>query len=243
MDSDSASSKKRGASVEIQDSSIQGAGLGLFATTSIKAGTVVAYYPVHGLGVDFGDDSTICLALTEEDETHFANQNVKSNYLLFLMGQRPLLKAGGLEREDFGGGVLFIDANPSRPNLPGWMAHIVNDGATVKTNDEQGILEYYDASRQAKNCVHVPFGPSPMIATVTTRKIKKGQELFTTYGCSYWLEAMMHEDEESTDITEAIQFQVKEAARDILTTMQGVVVRNEKEIRNLQAIFDARDEE
>ena len=97
-----------------------------------------------------------------------------SNYLHFLMGKRPLAPAavdnnnnnnndnGGGDAPDtdyFQGGLLYIDVNPQRPLVPGWMSHLVNDGATVLVNTEQGVLDYYAASRAAKNCVHVPFGP------------------------------------------------------------------------------------
>jgi hypothetical protein len=75
------------------------------------------------------------------------------------------------------------------------------------------------------------------LATVTTQKVKKGQELFATYGCNYWLDALGG-DEELTDITQAIQDQVKEAAMDIFTSMKSVTVTDVNEAGRLQNAFD-----
>ena len=267
--------------------------MGLFATQSIQAGTIVAYYPVHRMGVEYDDDdddedgesdtdrndaeASFSVTINSIDEEYFSSTADKlgttttttssttttvdrsdqqsSNYLHFLMGKRPLAPAavdnnndnnsnnnGGGEAPDtdyFQGGLLYIDVNPQRPLVPGWMSHLVNDGATVLVNTEQGVLDYYSASRAAKNCVHVPFGPSPILATVTTRKVKKGQELLTTYGCTYWLDALLQTPSITTDITDAIQEQATETARDILKCRQGVVVRRQNEVFELYEIFQA----
>lgn len=66
----------------------------------------------------------------------------------------------------------------------GFDGHRVNDGATILTNDEAGTLAYYHASRLLKNCIHVPFGPCPILALIATRNVLCGEELLTTYGCS-----------------------------------------------------------
>lgn len=144
----------------------------------------------------------------------------------------------------FEGGALFVDANPHQPLIDGWMGHLVNDGAIVASSSEQSILDYYAATRAAKNCVHVPFGPSPIQATVTTRKVKKGQELFTTYGCSYWMDALMGSaGMDAVEISPAIQEEVKETARDIFMALQGVNARRQAEAMELQASFDTLFEE
>jgi SET domain len=282
--------RPRGYNVEQRPSNIPGAGMGLFATQSIQAGTIVAYYPVHRMGVEYDDDdedgddresgtdrsddgkASFSVTVSSIDEEYFSSTadmsgtttttdhtcQQSSNYLHFLMGKRPLALAavdsnnsndnGGGDEDYFQGGLLYIDVNPQRPLVPGWMSHLVNDGATVLVNTEQGVLDYYSASRAAKNCVHVPFGPSPILATVTTRKVKKGQELLTTYGCTYWLDALLQnrvDDQQqqtpsiTTDITDAIQEQATETARDILKCRQGVAVRRQNEAFELHEIFQA----
>jgi hypothetical protein len=77
-----------------------------------------------------------------------------------------------------------VDGAADRFSSVGFDSHRINDGATVLSNTESGALSYYRASRNAANCAHVPFGPSPLLATVTTRKVQRGEELLTTYGCS-----------------------------------------------------------
>mmetsp|Transcript_33606 Transcript_33606/g.79246 ORF Transcript_33606/g.79246 Transcript_33606/m.79246 type:complete len:317 (-) Transcript_33606:249-1199(-) len=202
--------------VKCGESSIPGAGRGLFATQNIKKGTVIGFYPVHGIGAEFEDGSSICCGTSPEDQKYF-DELAKSDYLLHLFGSRRLGSA------DFGEDTqLFIDVNPSRTDLSEcWNGHLVNDGATVAENSERGMLDYYTASQRTKNCVHIPFGPSPLLALVTTKKVKKGAELFTTYGCLYWLETIIKPGEEVADATEAVQLQARETAQDLFNAMRS----------------------
>lgn len=207
--------------VVCRESSIPGAGQGIFALRNIKAGCVVGFYPVHGIGVDFEDASSVCIGATLEDQQHFdemdTDEEAGNNYIQYLIGSRRIGAA------DFGDdGKLFVNVNPSRTDgTGGWIGHYINDGATVATNSEKGMLDYYSDSLRRKNCVHVPFGPAPLIATVTTRKVKKGEELFTSYGCLYWIEAMLQQGEICADVTDAVQMGAKQTAQDLFTAMQG----------------------
>ena len=91
---------------------------------------------------------------------------------------------------------------------------MINDGAKITENTEKGVLDYYKKSKKEKNCIHIPFGPSPIMATVTTKKVKKGQELLTTYGGTYWLGVwLVVHGEEGVVITNEIQKEIKETKR------------------------------
>ena len=128
--------------------------------------------------------------------------------------------------------------NPNQSDSNGgWIGHYINDGATVSTNSEVGMLDYYSASRQCKNCVHIPFGPAPLIATVTTRKVNKGEELFTSYGCLYWIENILKEGEDCADITEAVQMEAKQTAQDLFSAMQSARTRYVNQQAELQETF------
>ena len=217
------------------ESSIPGAGKGLFATKNIKKGTLIGFYPVHGIGAEFEDGSYVCCGMSPEDQTHFDGiKDLKSNYIQYLIGSRKLGTANFGEETQ-----LFVDVNPSRADSSGcWNGHLVNDGATMTENSEQGMLDYYDASQRCKNCVHIPFGPSPLIAVVTTKKVKKGEELFTTYGCFYWLETIIQPGEECADATEAVQLKARDTAQDILTAMRGAQTMYSNQQKEIQESFE-----
>jgi len=221
--------------------------MGLFARKNPKAGTITSLYPAHCIRIDRDDDDTgpRCVALNESDFQYFddqSRQNNGANYLHYLIGNRNLMSSEITSYD----GTLFIDVNPNRPVAPGWVSHYINDGSIVRTNDEDGVLDYYANTRRAKNCAHIPFGPSPMMATCTTKKVKKGAELFTTYGCSYWLEALLEAkvedngssgEEQCTEITEKINDEVRETAKDLLQCVQRVGVTYEGEADALKDIF------
>lgn len=237
--------KRRIRSVVVQESSLPNGGLGLFATEKIKAGTIISFYPVHSLGMDMGDGSMRRVSIdyvsgrTQEQQENDDDTNTDQAYLHHILGQRLLMKTDIVK--DLGAASIFVDVDLSQQESPGFVGHRINDGATVLTNSEDGVLAYYRASRAAKNCVHVPFGPSPLLAVVTTKKVKKDEELFTTYGVSYWLESLLKETEETeeTDLTDAIVLEAKGVAMDVLKGMRDAAIRYGNEASELQAIFDA----
>ena len=159
----------------------------------------------------------------------------------FLMGSRPM--CGYLVKEQ--GGALYIDVNPNRPLRDTWISHLINDGAVVEFNTEEGLLDYYKMSAQRKNCVNIPFGPSPILATVTSSKVKKGDELFTTYGGSYWLDSLLEsatkdgeEAEEPIDISDDVQLHVQQTARHIFDAMQESQQTHAKLRMELEQLFN-----
>jgi uncharacterized protein (DUF39 family) len=96
-------------------------------------------------------------------------------------------------------------------------------------------LAYYRASSIAKNCVQVPFGPCPILATVATCKIRKGEELLTSYGGSYWLEALLPGAE--VEVTEAIREESLAVAKDIYSYMQSAALTYQSEADRLASYF------
>ena len=190
--------------VEIRESSISGAGKGLFAKKAIKANTIISFYPVHALGTNI-DQPFITSNL--DDESYFRTTPTSQSVYLHCTDQ-PIFRrtsiissAGKLNQAlSYSAATtsssaaevppLFLDVNPNRKVMEGWVSHIINDGAAMMNapssntshDIELSMLEYYQSSKTKKNCIHIPFGPSPIIATVTTKKIMKDEELFTTYG-------------------------------------------------------------
>ena len=74
--------------------------------------------------------------------------------------------------------------------MPGWLAHLANDCAVVSAQPtEEEILHYYATCEAHANCVMVPFGAAaPIMALVTTREVREGEELLTAYGHTYWID-------------------------------------------------------
>jgi hypothetical protein len=226
--------------MEVKESSIAGAGLGLFSKKKIKAGTIISFYPAHIIGLGFGDDikKDMIVSFDASGKTHEPVQTADEAYVHNILGKRPLMKVD--ISETLGGEIMFIDVDTSQVESPCFVSHRINDAATVLSNSEEGVLAYYQKSHDAKNCVHVPFGPSPLLATVTTKKVNKGDEFLTTYGCSYWLENLLNDkgEAEETEMTEAIIKEAKEVAKDVFKGMESVAMTNADEARELQAIFD-----
>lgn len=221
--------------IEVKESTIPGAGLGLFAKKAMKANTIISFYPAHALGVD--GDLTGFKSLSEADLKYFSeNPSNKSSYLHCT--DQPIFERKSL-LSDLVDEPLYLDVNPQREIVDGWVSQMINDGATVTENSEDGVLKYYQSSKKAKNCIHIPFGPSPIMATVATKKIKKGEELFTSYGGTYWLGVWLDiHGEEGIGITNEIQKEIKETATDLLKSMKGVSVVYSNQLEALQEAFD-----
>jgi hypothetical protein len=219
---------------------VLGLEFGLFAKKNIKAGTIVSFYPAHVIGIDYdGMADDRLFVINSLGETNERRQEVDDDqsYLHNILGKRLLLKTDIVET--LGGQSIFIDVDPSLEDCPTFMSHRINDGASVRANLEHELLEYYRESRKAKNCVHVPFGPSPLLATVTTKKLAKGEELFTTYGCSYWIEHLdKSENTGDMEMTDEIILEAREVAKDVLIAMHSVAVTDAEEAVKLCAIFD-----
>ncbi|CAB9513329.1 expressed unknown protein [Seminavis robusta] len=226
--------------VEIKQSSIPDAGLGLFAKKNIKAGTIVSFYPAHALGVDNDDQ---CLFVQAPQDADYFRDHPSSDSCYLHCTDQPLFRRTSLLQQQLANDndmPLYLDVNPHRkPIVDGWVSQFINDGAVVQSNSEEGVLDYYEATGRAKNCIHIPWGPSPVMATVTTRKVKKGQELFTSYGSTYWLGVLLGiHGTQGVGITPPIQAKIQETARDLLASMQAVSVTYDQQAQAMQQEFD-----
>lgn len=229
--------------VEVKESSIAGAGLGLFAKKNIKAGTIVSFYPAHALGVEMETGESNCsstFSFLDSDRTYFQDHPCTASCYLHCTDQALFKRSSILL--DIAQGLedvpLYLDVNPRRPIVPAWVSQFINDGATVESNNEEGVLDYYKGTKSKKNCIHIPWGPSPVMATVATKKIKKGEELFTSYGGTYWLGVLLDvRGEEGVGITTKIQKEIKDTATDLLKSMQTVSVVYENQALSFMTEF------
>ena len=227
--------------VVVKKSSIPGAGKGLFAKNNIKAGSICCFYPAHTLGIELGDRQ-LWVSANESDQEYFSKNPPGSSSYLHATDQpifdRPSILAD-IAPELLKDAPIYLDVNPNKEVDPLWVSQYINDGAIVMSNDEEGVSKYYEQSKRKKNCIHLPFGPSPIMATVATRKIKKGEELFTSYGCVYWL-GVLYSDKEGggPDMTGQIQQQIKESALDLFGAMKSTSTIYGNQIEALKRAYD-----
>ncbi|KAL3940306.1 MAG: hypothetical protein SGBAC_005133 [Bacillariaceae sp.] len=224
-------------SIEVKESSIPGAGLGLFATKNIKAGSIVSFYPAHTLGIEH-EDEFLFVSNNDQNRDYFLKNPPDASSFLHATDQpifnRPSIMAA--TAPEIKTAPLYLDVNPHRPVSPAWVSHYINDGATMKENSVAGVEDYYLNSKTKKNCIHIPFGPSPILATVATKKIKKGDELFTSYGCVYWI-GVQYRNQESAPMTTQIQQQIRDSAQDLFAAMNSVATRYQTTMEALEEIF------
>ena len=220
-------------SVQVKTSSIPNAGRGLFATRDIAKNSIIAFYPMHGLGCklehprdddDGGGDGggnhhsyywSVQMALDPKN----AMVHEESSYALFsLLGNLPFCGVNLEER--FGDNArLFVDATPDYCTVKeGWYGGYINDSAIVK---HLGDENYYPTSRSNQNIEIVPFYPAPFQVCVTTRDVKQGEEFFTSYGYNYWVNILNLQQSPSKP-PESIVKQKEEAALSIQTTVKVV---------------------
>jgi hypothetical protein len=165
-------------------------GVGLFASEPLEAGSLISFYPVDAIG-----DEHDYLTVGKENRRHFAGsekERVKRSGCYRVGVNHPQVRQWA---ED-----LWVDANPSQPATAGWLAHLVNDAATLQGmagSDEAQAREmaaavsaYYDTARRKANCVLVPIeDAAPLLGIVTTQHVDKGDELLVCYGHDFWIPA------------------------------------------------------
>jgi len=79
---------------------------------------------------------------------------------------------------------------PSLDRDPAYLGHFANDGAPTELipTCEADCDTYVLASNLAANAINEDIAKESHMVTVATRDIKKGEEIFVTYGPDYWLE-------------------------------------------------------
>lgn len=140
-------------------------GLGLFASHDLEEDTLVTFYPVHKVGA--GKESIDL----EDDKTYW--DSCMSWYQLHI--------------QDGSSNDLFVDCNPHREDVMGWLAHRTNDATRCSGVSEEDILKYHETCARECNAVFWEFGTvRPIMGLVTTRPVQKGEEILVSYSDAYW---------------------------------------------------------
>ena len=155
------------------ESSLPGAGRGVFACQPITAGSVATLYPGDALRLSqAGLDQDIAWTLTDG--------------LLQPASAELLARARDYEMEvcSTAAGDLSQFGDPARADEPAYLGHMINDGAICTS--ESLRAEYKRKSHALRNVEQVDLAGCHT-AIIATRDIQAGEELLLTYGANYWI--------------------------------------------------------
>ncbi|KAL1499364.1 hypothetical protein AB1Y20_011571 [Prymnesium parvum] len=175
-----------GTAVRVAPSEVHG--VGLHAAQRLEAGEWVALHPIDRLLLRAEGEGAAraCLAEEEDEEYFRPTQPVSADEMAYrqIAYRRTYLHPNPSRPDTF-----VLDANPTKPDVAGWVGHRINDGASLAphaTSDDT-LLAYYAESGRRRNVCAVTLCV-PLLGFVTTRPVEEGEELLATYGHAYWLQ-------------------------------------------------------
>ena len=185
-----------GDSIHCSPSSVHG--LGLFATRDLGEGELVALHPVDRI-LKVTPGAGVAGALADEaDEAYFGPREPSMSAEEYARRQeayRQVYSHVNPARPD----VFYIDANPQKADVAGWLGHRINDGAQLVPGcGEDELIEYYIESGAKRNVCSVALCV-PLLGFVTTTSVAAGDELLATYGHQYWARSNVYQPGERAD--------------------------------------------
>lgn len=163
-------------------STITGAGQGLFATQDCPKGELLTCYPGDAL-MDISADPWRILAWGDHVRQQGANTK---------MDELDDSLFGYMLTVDDDYGILGLpDCSDSTTSPGSYLGHFANDGAalvsTPNKNDFETSERIYTSETNSKcNAKHTSIAGGSHMATIATRDIRAGEEIFVTYGPEYW---------------------------------------------------------
>jgi hypothetical protein len=198
-----------GDDVKVATSSLDA--VGLVAQRDIAAGEMIALHPVDRV-LQVLKDGQIAGAFLDQDDAAFFRPTegtiTDEERAYRQVAYRQTYSHVNPQRPE----AFLLDANPQKDDAHGWMAHRINDGATLSPGaSEDDLFEYYKASGRARNCCAVSLCV-PLLGFVTTKPVAEGEEILATYGHAYWLQTDMYEaGERATELSKAVAAVAREA--------------------------------
>jgi hypothetical protein len=140
---------------------------------------------------EWGFDETIIWGSHVEEEDRLDDTIVLQDDVFMSESSNPSLTHYALEVCD----KYSIMGMPSLDSYPAYHGHFANDGAghfankkmDASTSIEEEMAAYVNQSIKTSNAKHENVDGLHMV-TVATKNIKKGDEIFVTYGFDYWME-------------------------------------------------------
>ena len=178
------------ARVRVAPSTIDGAGMGLFATRDIRTGELVTLYPCDALV------TVVRSPLQEDDdeatvsEIYFdVNAPAGSDWHANFKAQCPEFIRHAWSYSVSISPLRSIIGDPTRAtDDAAYLAHMVNDFAMCAGSDKNAIEAYVAASEGAANVgLDTATTNGCHVAMVATKPIREGDEILLSYGAGYWL--------------------------------------------------------
>lgn len=163
--------KQKMAPLEVKASNVHG--YGVFALNDIKAWQMVTVYPTH----------YVCRILPTGGEVRtehlekFHEMGEKINEYMTTLEPNDNINTGSKKE-------ISISADPSI--LHYGVGHMMNDVVKMDALTIPQLKEYMLSYRTKTNCTAYHLGDG-IIVVMTTKPIKKGEELLTHYGIEYWI--------------------------------------------------------
>lgn len=199
----------------LAESTLDGAGRGLFATENIGEGEIITCYPGDALFCDYSEEETEVDYEDDDEDSHYADKVARwrehVRTLSPIWGEHVNVK-GRMEKDAVNDGIEESSIPPltsyavsvddvytvmGMPNLdkdPAYYGHFANDGAghlILEKGDgsmgvEECISEYFIESIDVSNAMQRPLDGGLHMVAVALRDIKDGEEILMTYGPDYW---------------------------------------------------------
>jgi len=160
----------------VAESTISGAGQGLFASRDIDEGELVTLYPGDALLAwqttvgDFAGEVGVLFG------NHVPTEHRTPDRLTTDEARGYELKIGGRHS---------IVADPSVVDDTAYLGHMANDCAMLTSKDKASVDKYLETSALGLNIGYFVLEGSHFVG-VATKNIAKGTEIFSSYGHGYW---------------------------------------------------------
>mmetsp|Transcript_15612 Transcript_15612/g.33820 ORF Transcript_15612/g.33820 Transcript_15612/m.33820 type:complete len:342 (-) Transcript_15612:71-1096(-) len=199
----------------LAESTLDGAGRGLFATENIGEGDIITCYPGDALFCDYSEEETEVDYEDDDEDSHYADKVARwrehVRTLSPIWGEHisdkdriekdavndgiqessiPPLTSYAVSVDD----VYTVMGMPTLDKDPAYYGHFANDGAghlILEKGDgsmgvEECISEYIIESIDVSNAMQRPLEGGLHMVAVALRDIEDGEEILMTYGPDYW---------------------------------------------------------
>jgi SET domain len=177
-------------------STIPNAGVGVFATRFIHIGELITLYPGDALlqwrnATDYEDRHGVALRVLLGPHLSEMERHEASTMGTLFGRSMDAARAYEVRIAD----TISVVGDPQRCHDAAYLGHLLNDGACCLSNTsstkEAVVTAYAQQSLAAANAKIVVGTEACHVEVVAMKPIAPGQEIFLSYGASYWLSRLL----------------------------------------------------